>query len=80
MIAADDPSAAKHKAAQGGKELYVVRDSKDPDGPKPYFTDAEWDAFVEGVKLGEFDDPPSAGISEGDDAPEVLSVTEVTTA
>jgi hypothetical protein len=31
-----------------------VRDSKDKDGPVLKFTDAEWDAFVKGVKAGEF--------------------------
>jgi hypothetical protein len=32
-----------------------VRDSKNPDGPVLTFTPAEWGAFVEGVKAGEFD-------------------------
>lgn len=36
--------------------LYVLRDSKDPDGPKLYYTPSEWAAFVVGVKDGEFDD------------------------
>ncbi|MFD8527582.1 DUF397 domain-containing protein [Streptosporangium canum] len=36
-------------------ELIAVRDSKDPDGPKLFFTPAEWDAFVNGVKASEFD-------------------------
>lgn len=35
----------------GGK---AVRDSKDPDGPKLVFTNAEWAAFIAGVELGEF--------------------------
>jgi hypothetical protein len=34
-----------------------VRDSKDPDGPVLKFTGPEWDAFVAGVKDGEFDLP-----------------------
>ncbi|OUC94275.1 DUF397 domain-containing protein [Streptosporangium minutum] len=34
----------------------MLRDSKNPDGPKLLFTQAEWDAFVGGVKLGKFDD------------------------
>lgn len=34
---------------------FVVRDSKNPDRPPLVFTRAEWDAFVEGVKDGEFD-------------------------
>jgi Domain of unknown function (DUF397) len=33
----------------------AVRDSKDRSGPTLRFTPAEWQAFVEGVKLGEFD-------------------------
>ncbi len=32
-----------------------VRDSKDPDGPVLAFTPAEWQAFLAGVKAGEFD-------------------------
>jgi len=34
-----------------------VRNSRDPDGPVVVFTASEWDAFVAGVKLGEFDRP-----------------------
>lgn len=33
----------------------LVRDSKDPQGPALEFTLAEWSAFVQGVKAGEFD-------------------------
>ncbi len=33
----------------------AVRDSKDPTGPALFFTPAEWDAFLEGAKHGEFD-------------------------
>ncbi|MEU5860485.1 MULTISPECIES: DUF397 domain-containing protein [unclassified Nonomuraea] len=43
----------EHKVGQD--ELVVVRDSKDPDGPKLFFTPAEWDAFLAGVKAREFD-------------------------
>jgi Domain of unknown function (DUF397) len=32
-----------------------VRDSKDPDGPVLRFTQSEWEAFLEGVRNGEFD-------------------------
>ncbi|WP_083449661.1 DUF397 domain-containing protein [Actinoplanes rectilineatus] len=35
---------------------WAVRDSKNPDGPVLRFTLAEWDAFVHGVKDGEFED------------------------
>jgi hypothetical protein len=48
-----DTSAAAHKV--GETKLYVMRNSKDPDGDKLYFTQAEWDAFVAGVRDGEFD-------------------------
>ena len=34
-----------------------LRNSRDPDGPVLVFTVPEWDAFVEGVKLEEFDRP-----------------------
>ena len=34
-----------------------LRNSRDPDGPVLVFTAPEWDAFVAGVKLGEFDRP-----------------------
>ncbi len=42
-----------HVAVHEGNVL--VRDSKDPDGPVLRFTPAEWEAFVEGAKKGEFD-------------------------
>jgi hypothetical protein len=35
--------------------VVLVRDSKDPSGPVLDFTDAEWSAFIAGVKRGEFD-------------------------
>jgi hypothetical protein len=41
-----------------------VRNSRHPDGPVLTFTPAEWDAFVGGARLGEFDRfgrPPAAG-------------------
>ncbi|MGH3392563.1 MAG: DUF397 domain-containing protein [Actinomadura sp.] len=39
-----------------GERVIVMRDSKHPEGPVLYFTEAEWDAFIGGVKDGEFDD------------------------
>ena len=48
-----DTSAAPHKADEA--KLYVMYDAASPDGDKLYFTEAEWDAFVLGVKDGEFD-------------------------
>lgn len=32
-----------------------VRDTKDPSSPTLSFTRSEWDAFIQGVKQGEFD-------------------------
>ncbi|MFI7707049.1 DUF397 domain-containing protein [Nonomuraea sp. NPDC049480] len=32
-----------------------VRDSKNPTGPALVFTPGEWNAFIGGVKAGEFD-------------------------
>lgn len=37
-------------------KLFVMRDSKDPAGPRLYFTESEWDAFARGMKDGAFDD------------------------
>jgi hypothetical protein len=48
-----DTSAAPHKADEG--KLYVMYDAAHPDGDRLYFTEAEWEAFVLGVKDGEFD-------------------------
>ena len=45
--------------AEGSKEgsdhVITMRDAKDPDSPTLVFTPAEWEAFVAGVKDGEFD-------------------------
>jgi|Tabmets5t2r1_1033131.scaffolds.fasta_scaffold136013_1 hypothetical protein len=38
-----------------GQDLVLVRDTKDRDGPMLKFTLAEWNAFLEGVRNGEFD-------------------------
>jgi hypothetical protein len=35
--------------------IVAVRDSKDPDGPALAVSPAGWDAFVEGIKHGDFD-------------------------
>ncbi|GAB2484223.1 DUF397 domain-containing protein [Streptosporangium sandarakinum] len=39
----------------GTGPLHVIRDSKDPGGPKLFLSRAGWNAFVGGVKRGEFD-------------------------
>lgn len=36
--------------------LVAIRDSKDPFGPVLRYTAAEWNAFLDGAKKGEFDD------------------------
>ncbi|WP_246268041.1 DUF397 domain-containing protein [Acrocarpospora macrocephala] len=50
----DTPADTAHKSDQD--QLIVFRDSKDPDGPKLFFTNSEWEAFRLGMKDGEFDD------------------------
>jgi len=35
-------------------DVYLVRDSKNPNGAVLSFTEREWAAFVEGVEAGEF--------------------------
>ena len=42
------------EVAFAGDWVYV-RDSKDPNGPVLRFPKAEWIAFLDGVKAGEFD-------------------------
>ncbi|WP_436528065.1 DUF397 domain-containing protein [Actinoplanes sp. HUAS TT8] len=35
--------------------IVALRDTKDPDGTILIFTHAEWQAFLDGVRSGEFD-------------------------
>jgi Domain of unknown function (DUF397) len=53
VTATHDTAVAPHKSSEN--VLYLMRDSKDPDGPALAFTTSEWDAFIAGVKDGEFD-------------------------
>ncbi|WP_433501135.1 DUF397 domain-containing protein [Sphaerimonospora sp. CA-214678] len=53
-IAEAGQAGIEHKA--NAERLYLLRDSKDPDGPVLAFTPGEWDASSGGVKDGEFDD------------------------
>lgn len=53
VVVTADTSAAPHKASEGC--LYVMFDAADPNGARLYFTQDEWDAFILGVKDGEFD-------------------------
>jgi hypothetical protein len=41
-------------ARTGG--MIAIRDSKHPAGPVLHYTPAEWRAFLDGAKNGEFDD------------------------
>lgn len=41
------------EVAQVG-DHFLIRDSKEPNGPRLTFTPAEWTAFVAGVKAGDF--------------------------
>jgi Domain of unknown function (DUF397) len=34
----------------------ALRNSKDPDGPVLLYSSEEWRAFIDGTKVGEFDD------------------------
>lgn len=66
MAFVDGPEHAwcksSHSSSDGGGCVEVafagdetlVRDSKDPDGPRLRFTRTEWDAFLAGVRDGEF--------------------------
>jgi hypothetical protein len=36
-------------------QMIRIRDSKNPEGPALLFTPTEWDAFLDGVRNGEFD-------------------------
>lgn len=40
---------------EGSDHVITLRDPRDPDGPTLVFTPAEWEAFVAGVRDGEFD-------------------------
>jgi hypothetical protein len=53
-VLARDELTAGHKT--DADRLFAVRDSKDPAGPRLYFTAGEWDAFARGMKDGAFDD------------------------
>jgi uncharacterized protein DUF397 len=42
--------------ASAANGIVAMRDSKDPNGPILTYTAAEWQAFLNGAKDGEFDD------------------------
>jgi hypothetical protein len=37
-------------------EMIVIGDTKNPDGPVLLYTQDEWEAFINGVRHGDFDD------------------------
>jgi hypothetical protein len=47
---------------------FVIRNSRHPDGPALIFTPAEIDAFVAGVREGDFDDLVADGTPADNDA------------
>ncbi|MEV5409746.1 DUF397 domain-containing protein [Thermopolyspora sp. NPDC052614] len=47
--------AAADAARAGTERLYLIRDSKNPDGAVLAFAPGEWDAFVGGIKSGKLD-------------------------
>jgi Domain of unknown function (DUF397) len=51
---------------EGSDHVITLRDPKDPDGPTLVFTPAEWEAFVAGVRDGEFDLDESGALVELD--------------
>jgi predicted secreted Zn-dependent protease len=44
----------------GADSQVAIRHSKDPEGPILIFTAVQWQAFLDGVRQGEFDQPSSA--------------------
>jgi hypothetical protein len=48
------------EAAQTADDSILLRNSTDPTGPVLTFKRSEWDAFVAGVRAGNFDSGPQA--------------------
>lgn len=53
----EDPVEYAFVAHTDGVTYVAVRSSEQRDGPVLIFTPAEWEAFVAGVRDGEFDGP-----------------------
>jgi len=43
------------ESAKSEERVIAVRDSKDPDGPKLFFTVPEWKVFLDQIKAGDYD-------------------------
>jgi orotate phosphoribosyltransferase len=63
VVVVEDATSAPRKA--GKSVRYIMRNGADPDGDKLYFTEAEWEAFVRGVRDGEFDLDDSGRLPRG---------------
>jgi hypothetical protein len=50
---ADNPQDEAQSRAEAGR-LFLVRDSKDPEGPVLALSPCEWDAFLRGIKNDAF--------------------------
>jgi hypothetical protein len=57
---------------EGSDYVITLRDGSDPDGPTLVFTPAEWEAFVAGVRDGEFDLDETGALVDlgGEDRPD----------
>ena len=51
---------------EGSDHVIMLRNPEDPGGPTLVFTPAEWEAFVAGVRDGEFDLDETGGLVELD--------------
>ncbi|WP_248963523.1 DUF397 domain-containing protein [Sphaerisporangium perillae] len=54
-LAVTDVTLAAPSHKTNADQRYLVRDSKNPDGPVLAFTPGEWEAFIAGVKDGRFE-------------------------
>jgi|HubBroStandDraft_4_1064222.scaffolds.fasta_scaffold245044_2 hypothetical protein len=54
---------------EGSDYVITMRDGSKPDGPTLVFTPAEWEAFVAGVRDGEFDLDENGALVELPDQP-----------
>jgi hypothetical protein len=60
---ASNSQGACVELAKLGTGEFAVRNSRNPEGPALIYTRAEISALIEGVKMGEFDDLLTEGVS-----------------